>query len=56
MQAIGLEIPRGGVIADGQIHRCNASGSGEHGKGDGAYCLHLEETFLTVGSRITETA
>jgi hypothetical protein len=42
MQAIGLEIPRGGVIADGQIHRCNASGSGNHGKGDGAYCLHLD--------------
>ena len=42
MQAIGLEIPRGGVIADGQIHRCNASGSGKHGKGDGAYCLHLD--------------
>ena len=42
MQAIGLEIPRGGVIADGEIHRCNASGSGKHGKGDGAYCLHLD--------------
>ena len=42
MQAIGLEIPRGGVIADGKIHRCNTT-DGKNGKNDGAYCLHLDD-------------
>src|SRR5271157_6161287 len=28
------------LIADGEIHRCDVEGKG--GKGDGAYCLHLD--------------
>ena len=40
MAAAGLEVPHGGVVADGAIHRCNANGKG--GKGDGAYQLHLD--------------
>jgi hypothetical protein len=28
------------LVADGEIHRCDVEGNG--GKGDGAYCLHLD--------------
>ena len=41
MAAAGLEIPNGGVVADGKIHRCDVEG--KNGKGDGAYCLHLDD-------------
>ena len=41
MAAGGLEIPHGGVVADGKIHRCDVEG--KNGKGDGAYCLHLDD-------------
>ena len=33
-------VPKGDVIADGRIHRCDAEGRG--GKGDAAYLLHLD--------------
>ena len=40
MADAGLEVPLGGVKADGKIHRCDVEGEG--GKGDGAYQLHLD--------------
>lgn len=33
-------LPKGEIIADGRIHRCDAEGRG--GKGDAAYLLHLD--------------
>lgn len=33
-------LPKGEVIADGRLHRCDAEGRG--GKGDAAYLLHLD--------------
>jgi putative DNA primase/helicase len=41
MLARGLTIPKGGVIADGKLQRCNA-GDDKSGKADGAYILHLD--------------
>ena len=32
-------VPKGAIVADGRIHRCDAEGRG--GKGDGAYMMHL---------------
>ncbi|MFZ0570233.1 MAG: hypothetical protein WAM63_07090, partial [Rhodomicrobium sp.] len=40
MRAAGLIPPRGGIVADGEIHRCDVEGKG--GKSDGVYCLHLD--------------
>ncbi|MFO1315396.1 MAG: DUF3987 domain-containing protein [Burkholderiales bacterium] len=33
-------VPPDLIIADGQLHRCNAAGA--HGRGDAAYLLHLD--------------
>jgi len=33
-------VPPDPIIADGQLHRCNAAGA--HGRGDAAYLLHLD--------------
>lgn len=40
MRARGLMVPNGGIKADGKLHRCDAEGP--HGRGDGAYVLHLD--------------
>jgi phage/plasmid primase-like uncharacterized protein len=37
----GLIIPKGGVDADGKVHRCSVDNE-KSGKGDGAYILHLD--------------
>jgi len=37
----GCEVPAGGWIADGRIHRCDAYGpDGKLGRGDGSYKIH----------------
>jgi len=33
-------VPPDPIIADGQLHRCNAAGA--RGRGDAAYLLHLD--------------
>lgn len=40
MRARLLIVPAGGIKADGRLHRCDAEGP--HGRGDGAYVLHLD--------------
>ena len=40
MAARGLVPPKRGIVADGKIHRCDTTE--KSGKGDGAYCLHLD--------------
>ncbi len=44
LRAADIIPPRGGVDADGQLHRCDAKGNGKakSGKGDAAYVLHIE--------------
>jgi putative DNA primase/helicase len=36
----GLVQPKGGIVADGKIHRCDTTS--RNGEGDGSYCLHLD--------------
>ncbi|MGA7323427.1 MAG: DUF3631 domain-containing protein [Rhodomicrobium sp.] len=41
MRSRGLIVPKGGVVADGEIQRCDVD-KGKAGKNDGAYVLHLD--------------
>jgi putative DNA primase/helicase len=41
MAAAGLQVPLGGVKADGQIHRCDVVG--KDGEGEGSYQLQLDD-------------
>jgi len=51
MQQSGLSLPNGsaGIIADGEIHRCNVTAKGRAGHDDGAYLLHLHHNFAAGG-------
>jgi putative DNA primase/helicase len=43
MSRHSLALSRGdGLIADGEIHRCDVAGKGNSGRGDGSYVLHLD--------------
>ena len=42
LQARGLKVPKGELIADGHIHRCDVADKGPSGRGDGSYAFYSD--------------